>query len=475
MQSWAIALVAVLVIALVATIVYCIIAKPAWARSDYWQAHYLDSPWDVYARSSGGFDAAAELALHRATAAAQPTPAERMLAGTILMRNIVGQERRGTDPAETRQRIRRFNEARGHFAAAIGGLAEQKRPAADDAPIVGAALEFAFGGLAELLQNDRLIAELIQDDWGADAVQIPGFEDIVRMHGGVDRQMAAAAGDQHRRIVAERRAAAAAAPTRVAGADAYVAMATQNTSDSQNVHDSGVLGCLKAIVERLREDQAGAALPTPQAIAAQIRAEGAALTDGHPERVADIEAVIRRTAEGERVVALGATDQECLQRVWLRADDPRNAAARGVIREAVTAALWDCWEIGFGGRHIVCVNGRSSRILGALVLTDWDRRNWEVKRLEQFKNDIYALAAAIIRAEAAAAAGSGDPDTRQAGRAYLAQTADDAAAPEAALEMLAEKMRAAIGAMVDAQVAASGGAIPSYMAASIKEEAQAAA
>jgi hypothetical protein len=198
--------------------------------------------------------------------------------------------------------------------------------------------------------------------------------------------------------------------------------------------------------------------------------------------VADVEAVIAATSEGERVITIGATDAECLGRVWLRAADPRNVAVRGQLRQATFDALYDCWEEGIAGRRIVCVNGRTSRILAALTLLDWDRRNWEVKKLEQFKNDIYAAAAKVIAAEAERAAAGGDGDLARAGRLYLARSMAEIEAigevPDAATAQLAEQMRAAIGVMVqkygrevdeDAK-----GAIPPYLVAAITEEACAA-
>ena len=147
-------------------------------------------------------------------------------------------------------------------------------------------------------------------------------------------------------------------------------------------------------------------------------------------------------------------------------------------------ALYDCWEEGIAGRKIVCVNGRTSRILSALILLDWDEKNWEVKRLEQFKNEIFARAGAVIAAEAERAAQSADADMRQAGRAHLARTAAEIAAageaPADAQGRLADQMRAAIGAMVDAHVReleetlGVRDAIPGYMVAAVTKDAQAA-
>jgi hypothetical protein len=479
-------------------IIYAVAKDPAWAQKNYWLAHYVENPWKVYRRSDGTFDEAAALALQRATGRADPTPGDHILSATVITRNILSQEHRPmrdatgapTHGAIELAQIRRgmFDEARRHYMAALEGL--RPRGAAPRVGggnafdnnvefIIDAAAGFAFGGFNELLANDPIIANF---GWDFDNLTIfQGFP--------VDQPLAAAAAQRREDLTHERQVAAAAAVAaqggaRGVGVATYVELATQNTDDPQNAHDTGVLACLRAIVERLRADQADAALPGPDEVMAEIRARGGDFSEGRAHRVTDVEEVIARTKNGERVIAIGATDAECLGRVWLRAGDPRNAAVRGQMRQAVFDALYDCWEEGVTGRKIVCVNGRISRLLSALILLDWDKRNWEVKKLEQFKNDIYAAAAAVIAAEAEQAANSSDPDMRRAGRLHLARSAAEATAigepPKAVSDQLAEKMRTAIGAMVDSYVRnleeglGVKGAIPTYMIASVTEEAKAA-
>jgi hypothetical protein len=488
---------------LVILITYMVAKEPTWAQKSYWLAHCVETPWKVYQRSAGNFDEAAALALRRATDRADPTPGDHFLAATVITRNILAQEHRpARDPAgaltraaveQARLRRELFDEARAHYMAALQAMgAPRGAPArarrngfdANAGFVIDAAAGFAFGGLAELLANDPVIAGL---DWDFANVTVyqAGPDGVY----AVDQPLAAAAARRREDAVRERQEAARAAVAeqggaRGAGVATYVELATQHTDDPQNAHDPGVLSCLKAIIGRLRADQGDAAPPAPDAVAAEIRARGEELSGGRAHRVADVESVIARTKAGERVVAIGATDAECLGRVWLRASDPRNAAVRGQMRQAVFDALYDCWEEGIAGRKIVCVNGRTARILAALILLDWDRRNWEVKKLEQFKNDIYAKAAEVIAAEAERAAASSDPELQRAGRLYLASTADEIAAvgevPEAVSERLADQMRAAIGAMVDDYVReleddlGAKGAIPAYMVAAVAEEAKAA-
>jgi len=471
--------------------------NPSVFRKGYWLANYVESPWAVYARSSGTFDEAAQLALSRATGRATPTPGDHALAATIITRSILGQEHRpeyeadGTPtPATTAEAQRRrelMDAARAHFIAALEGLRRgHARPAPTtrianaaggfQAPgaafIVDHADEFAHAALENIGQNNMF--------WFANGGQLEIIIDR-------DAQLAHFAGETRKQTIEERQAAAKAAAKGPAAKQQavaeYVRLATANTDDPQNTHDSGVLACLRAVVERLRKDQAGLELPSIDAIRGEIKLNATKLSEGRPQRVADVLEVVKRTEAGERIIKIGTTDEECLRRVWLRASDPRNAGRQNALEQAVFDALLDCWEEGIGGRHIVCVNGRTSRILAALVTLDWDERNWIVKKLEQFKNDIFDKSRALITEVAREEAKSGDAAMRCAALSYLATTVAESAAAgepsEAATAALATKMRLAIERMVDeyvAQLKNEGleSAIPDYMIDAVKAEARAA-
>jgi len=333
--------------------------------------------------------------------------------------------------------------------------------------IIDAAFGFALGGLNELLGGDHDLGEAIAAEF---------------FFGGhpffMDGPLAAMTARSRDIAVAERQSVAAAkANSSAEAAAAYAAAATTHTDDPQNSHDTGVLANLRVIVDRLRAEQ-GESLPTLDDVITDIRKNGAEFSDGRPALVADAIAVAERTRKGERVVAIGATDMECLQRVWQRANDPRNANTRSQIRQAVFDALVDAWEPGVE-RHIVCVNGRTTRILAALVLLDWDERNWSVKSLEQFKNEVFARATSIIQKTAAAAATGTDPDLRAAAAAWVATSSaelDAAGATEEASDRLAEQMREAISQDIDNLVAAQGlkGVLAQPVIDAVRLEAQAA-
>ena len=471
------------IILLIVIIVYVSVNNPPWAQKSYWMAHYVEKPWKIYQRSSGSFDDAAMLTLQRATSRPNPTPEEHALAATVITNNILAQEHRPqtvTPEAVERSQLRRemFDDARNHYMAALDGMHARQQQLQTNF-IIDAAMGFAFEGLELLLTNDPIIAEF---DWD--------FNNITQVHGiAIDQNLANVANQRLDELVNTRRAAAWSAVenqngARGAGVATYINLATQNTDDPQNSHDTGVLSCLKAIVERLRSDQKNMILPSLDIIISEIQAKGPQLSENRAHRIADVLEVINQINNNERVISINATDSECLSRIWLRASDPKNIAVKNELYQAIFDALYDCWEEGVVGRKIVCVNGRTSRILSSLILLDWDKRNWEVKKLEQFKNDIYARAAEVIASEAEKASNSSDPNMQKAGRLHLAQTAEEMKSignvPKEASEKLANQMRNAIEVMVSDYVReveedlGVKGAIPSYMITTITEEAKAA-
>jgi hypothetical protein len=362
--------------------------------------------------------------------------------------------------------------------AAAAARPQLPQPPAQAAFIVDAAFGFAIGGLAELFANDPALGEAIATELfiGAVAEQMRAGDAFEAF---IDQPLAAAATRGRAAVIADRREIARAAPAATA---AYVEAATAHTDDPQNSHDTGVLASLRAVVDRLRADGGDQQLVTLDDVAADIRQNGPALSDGRPALVADALAVVERMRRLERVLAIGASDEECLRLVWQRADDKRNRPVRDKIRRAVFDALVDSWEPGVGPgavRHIVCVNGRTTRVLAALVLLDWDERNWDVKSLEQFKNDVFAASAAVIAETAAVAARDPDGEMRAAAAAWLAKTPAElaaAAASDEASEALAARMRAAVSDLVSEMVSRHGleNRLPAPVIEAVRSEALAA-
>ena len=524
-------LVAVVILVLVILIAYAAKNQPGWAHLDYWKAHFIEGPDQIYDRSAGGYDEAAALALQRSEDTPAPSPADRLRAATIIHRNIISQEHRprvgadGAPPADDRElsRLRHemFGRARGHYMAALTGLTDTAvaRDEADrairrfglptyaepddEAPapprgeipgrpgaefIIDAALEFAFGGLETLLDNDPLLAVIFAEDWGPGGNGLQGVDIMIVPDGEL------AGFSQNRReasIQARRAAAAEVAESRGGGAgavaDAYLDLSQRNTSDSQNSHDPSVNAAKKAVVVRLQAEQgAFDRLPTLDQIVEEIRAGGDDFSRDprtglpRPALTEKAVAVVRRAHNGERSSSATASDEEVLRRVWARADDSRNADRRGPMRQAAYDALVDSWERGIGGDKIQCVDGRIGRMIGSLAWLDCDERNWDLRRLEQHKNEIFAKAIEVIKAAVTEAAGQ-DLDTglKRVGQSYLAATQAELAqigevdlAKE--LEWI-EATRGRIGRMIDEHVAAldrtAPGTVPKHAIEGIKKEA----
>lgn len=498
MRSTALLVIGFLVVVVIVIAIYAS-RNPGMFQKSYWLANYVESPWAVYARSSGTFDDAARLALDRATGRATPTPGDHALAATIISRSILDQDHRvefdaaGAPTQATIDGIQRrrelINTARNHYMAALQGLRRGVRRELATTRFTNVVGDRTPGATYIVDRADEFAHTIA--DMGQAAI-LGGILRFINADGeletvvDLDIQLATAADATRKQTIEERQAAAktAAGPgPKQQVVNEYVRLATANTDDPQNAHDTGVLACLHAIVERLRSDQKDMELPTMDAIQTSITENGAKLSGGRPKNLADVMSVIERTKAGERVLKIGASDEECLRRVWLRASDHRNAGRKQAIEQAVFDALLDCWEEGIQGPHIVCVNGRTSRILAALVTLDWDENNWTVKKLEQFKNDIFDRSHGVILGVARAEANSGDDAMRCAARSYLATTvAESTAAGEPSSEAaaaLAAKMRLAIEQMVDSYVAelkkgGLGSAIPEHMIEAVKTEARAA-
>jgi hypothetical protein len=165
----------------------------------------------------------------------------------------------------------------------------------------------------------------------------------------------------------------------------------------------------------------------------------------------------------------GVSDEEAICLVWARSNDNRNAANSRLMKEALVTALAGCIR---PDGSMECVGGRIVHILGSLVMLDFDPANWNCARLEQIKNDIFAKTSQTITAEAELAAKSPDPALSAVGRSYLgaqSQPLDPAVAAK-----FTEDLRAAVGRMVDGEIAKLGTIITPQHAAGIKTEALAA-
>ena len=510
-----------IIIVIIILIVYVCVKNPKWARPSFWKAHLIESPDEIYRRSSGKYDKAADLALRRTLNLKKKTPTDHLRIATIINRNILSQER---PPAENQEeerehsRLRRtmYNQARTEYRNALEALTpnqinqniiaalptnlqanyqveENRNPGVDAEFIVDAAFGFAFEGFDTLMANDPFLAILFEEEQGFNPFTWIDNLGLVVIPGGalVDPEIANLAENRRVETIEQRRTIADQVSENVPGkrTEVYLDLATTHTNDPQNSHDVSVNACLKSIVVRLRKDQGEVSkLLTLDDITSIILSNNVEFSKdprtkkGRPHLIEKALSTIEKARKGERNIAVDVTDSETLRRVWARAYDPRNLENTQKICQAVFDALIDCWEEGIGGSSIVCVNGRTSRILGVLSLLDFDRRNWEVKTLEQYKNDIFDITRNIISSEARKAVITEKGPMQNVARSYLAKTSQEFAeigeiSPESE-KLFRNKVQPKIIGAIDKYVKALDnevkGIIPDYTIEGIKKEALAA-
>ena len=267
----------------------------------------------------------------------------------------------------------------------------------------------------------------------------------------------------------------------------YLDLAAAPTNDTQNVHDHTVLAGFKLILERLKAEVS--TIVTIEDIINEIKKKARMFSDNRPQLTMSALSVIDKMQEGEIITALEingepTTDLMCLQLVWSRANDPNNAEKQDTIKQSIFDNLLDCWEnnILTGERTIVCVTGRATRMLSSLTLLDYDPQNWEVKKFEDFKQEIFKNVKKIIMDEATKASNSSNVDMQNAGRSYLATTREELEnipqVTEEAVANLNMQIKESISAMIDSYVVdlekSFSTDIPQYMKNSVKKEAMSA-
>jgi hypothetical protein len=243
------------------------------------------------------------------------------------------------------------------------------------------------------------------------------------------------------------------ANTRGDAIDNYIELATRPTNDSQNVHDHTVLSGFKQILERLIYDRhlnsgnksigdnnidksigdkSVQDLLSLDEIKNEIKQKERRYSDNRPQVAMKALEVIDKMKNGEHVTAFEidgnpTTDGLCLQLVWDRANHPLNSKNKSLIKQSIFDNLVDSWEVELFTNEpkIVCVTGRATRMLSSLTLLDFDEQNWEVKKFEDFKNEIFNRVKQIIMEQAEIASLSSDQNMQNAGLVYLAKTAEE--------------------------------------------------
>ncbi|QJX71139.1 hypothetical protein F-liban_391 [Faustovirus] len=296
--------------------------------------------------SQGGADEPALRAVWELENIADPTPEDMFLRGRLLDYNFLRNDEAMELPAFM------VNQVADLYGGAINGLRDR-------------GLNDNFG------LNIR--APIILDN----------AEDFAQLFGVPDLLMAveqAAGGITE----ARREEALADADNPVEAAETFFEASVNHTNDPQNVHDTAVIQDMKATYNKIKTG-----LGIMDSLA-DIERYAARNIKNKTKQQSIVNAVVN-ARRSERVVAYNATEDEILASVWQRIHHPENMIRKQQMIDNLMIALEESGHAG------VCINGRTTRYLGALVLNDFDPEVGNAMTTEDYKNEIYLAANKLLK------------------------------------------------------------------------------
>lgn len=179
----------------------------------------------------------------------------------------------------------------------------------------------------------------------------------------------------------------------VAAANIFLEKSKTHTSDPQNVHDSAVSKAMKESYDKIKE---GAARSTPAAVKAEIMEFiNKNKAENNNKAIRCLEKIYNNPALNTN---LSGTDMDVLAAVWERSKDKKNEKNKTNIQEAIVSALADMNPStqGITDDSMVCVTGRTGRLLESLTLLDHDKSMSKAATVEMYRNEIFDNAKKII-------------------------------------------------------------------------------
>lgn len=438
---------------------------------------------DIYGRSDGDFDYAAQFALNLTENMPEPTPHDHLRAANIYERNILAHTNIFNDPFPAEQRGDFRRRAAGHIANALFdiGTADTIVHIVNGEWETPRVIHRYNGNNTVAVEEDDLDDivnqfTLMMEAEGQNGVLGDMMPLLYGMNTNIQREKATTRKEEARRE---------SGGVKGAVSKKYFEKSKKNRSDPENVHDSSVSAERKKIMNKLREAQGNKTLPTLEDISREIEAKGniysATPTNGklgapRKHMVDKAIDVIKRAERGDYSKSTESTDEEVLRRVWERANEPDNEPNREKLRQSYFDSLVDCWE----GGVIKCVDGRIGRLISSLELLDYDCDNWGVTKTETYKNEMFDIASKTIEQNAKDAAEQNeDIELKKVGLAYIATSVTEMPDTDAKKEReWIIKTRRQIEEKLDSYISAvnekTPGAISEQNAKNIKEEACAA-
>lgn len=170
--------------------------------------------------------------------------------------------------------------------------------------------------------------------------------------------------------------------------------------DSQNVHDTAVLGETRAALNKLRDNQQQQSTATPSNKIAQVRdmIRNSGAVDGEGRQRAER---VLNTLTNEVHSKLGLSERQVLETVYDRMHDPVNVDNKQNLEDMLVQNLADAVENG----TTVCSTGRAVRIASTLDALDAEnvlsiRPAWAIK--EEIENTASAVREAVLNDKTAA-------------------------------------------------------------------------
>jgi len=404
---------AIIIVLVIIIIVYTIITTPDnWnvLHPGFWLSN-LENPFLTYKRSKGYFDHPAQVALERAKH--KNTAGGHALAATIISENILSpqilQPRDQPNQLTNAELNALADEATRHYALALTMPRHVVR-VDENRPRLRANVyldEYAGRGF---IYDDHPQMILMGAIRFVDLMETLMADDTAYLHTLIE--------EKQNEIIEDRKEKAKHnAPSLAAATINYIKIADKKTNDAQNVHDAGTLAHCRGIIDRLK-NEANEIMPK-YAIKQEIADSAAEFSNNRPLFIKDVFEVLDRMSIENKIFKLDASDEECLCLVWSRAAKADNSKE---MKQAIFDALYDCWEVEYNGRNIVCATGRALRVIGALATLDKDQRNWNISTLEEHKNDILRMVGVKIIEVAKELRDSEDAELRKSAFYYLAET-----------------------------------------------------
>jgi hypothetical protein len=364
----------------------------------------------LLAISNGTFDEPARMVLETLNTQDELTPTQHAVRGNIIRYNILENPR--TIPRTGAER-RQFGRMVRDYEQAVRGVGTRMVQGGGMGRGDNGALNEGING-EEILEAGNIIrgAMTLNDLFGP-AMRDPLEEDfdIFQMMFMLNGAVVENAPIIHQGIVEQRvQAAVAGAENRAAAVEA--ALAPKYTDDRQNVHDTKINSDLNEILRKI-------ATPVSsdteiESARSYIRANRQGIARQRAEEALSV------MAQGGHMSTYSDNEAHIFALTWKRCSDPRNAASADIMREAVVDALADCFD--GEPKHLVCANGRCSRVINSLALVDYDPGISGAMTFEAYKNLIMREAAEIFENAVTEAAESTDDDQRQVAKSYTDPT-----------------------------------------------------